>query len=85
MHNVPQTPSPVKAYFATFADVEGVAIRDANRAVWFVNAAQDVTLLHNCDMPALMLHGQADVALAQRVLDDQIGFAAIACSRQMEV
>ena len=56
--------------YAIYTNREGIAICDANRAVWFVdNADNSVTLLHNADLPALMLLGDCELVAEQLRLD----------------
>jgi hypothetical protein len=79
------TQQPVCRY-AHFHGEHGWAIRDCTDAVYFLPDAGGRVLLHNVDIPALILGGRVDLAQQQRVLDDRRGtLARIATTRRQEV
>jgi hypothetical protein len=79
------TQQPV-CYTAHLHGEYGWALRDCTDAVWFLPDDGGRLLLHNEDIPALVLGGRVDLATQQRVLDNRTGnLARIATTRRQEV
>ncbi len=57
------------AYYACLPTGHGLAIRDEQGRVWFISDEDQVTELHDADLPTLHLHGRVDLAADQRRLD----------------
>jgi hypothetical protein len=80
MQTIPQKPV---SYYARFQGQEGVAVRDAHNAVWFLGDDHSKILLANCDAAALLLFGKCDLADSGWLNDENHnGLVAICTSRQ---
>jgi hypothetical protein len=69
------------AFYSTFRNIEGIALRDALGAVSFQTTATGTwTTLTNADAADLQLHGRVDLAAAAALADGAL--ARLATSRQ---
>ena len=62
------------AKYATYEGQHGIAYRNTDGGVWFLPDHEDtLTLLHNEDIPDLILHGDLRLIAAQRFQDERFG------------
>jgi hypothetical protein len=73
MHSLATQPAPCKAFRALFHNVEGVALCNAQRQVFFSDDATGTWQpLSNADSPALQLLGKLDLIEAAAIADGNL-------------
>jgi hypothetical protein len=82
----PPTSRKPQAYYATFHGLSGVITKPADRVLFLEHESGAVVTITDADAPSLVVNGAVAEAMAQYCVDmARGGYAAIACSRRMEV
>jgi hypothetical protein len=73
MHSMTPTAPACKAFRATYGHLEGVALCDPQRRVYFADDATGLWReLCDADAPALTLCGRLDISSLQKILDGNL-------------